>query len=99
MTENVNALVQFLHETLMYWDKKLINNDCTVDEITKAATVVVNNMDVYGSISDIAQFYGQSESNVRNVIARKMFERPKRKVLYSFSKFTAIMPNSWKKHN
>lgn len=98
MKNNVDFLVEFLHETLMYWDKRLINKECTVEEITEAASAVCNNIDAYGSISDIAEFYGQSESNVRNVIARKMFDKPKRKVLYSFNKFSAIVPNSWLKH-
>ena len=49
------------------------------------------------TIKEIADFYGQSESNVRNVVSRKSVSKPKRAVLYNFIDVTKIIPKSWRR--
>lgn len=54
-------------------------------------------MEVHGTISDLAKFYGVSESNIRATIARKLIAKPKRKLLYPFHKFAKVIPEKWRK--
>lgn len=72
------------------------NGKCTEEEMRSIYGEIIKNVDIDATIEDIAQHYGQSESNVRNVISRKMAKKPKRKVLYNFAAFLHIIPKSWK---
>ena len=66
-----------------------------MDEINSAAQTIESNMRVNGTISDFAEFFGQSENNIRAVIARKLLAKPKRILLYPFQKFLKIIPDRW----
>ena len=70
---------KLLSEILGFYKYKVDNNLCTPEEIKNAEKVLVENMEVYGSIKDFAEFYGVSEGNVRSTINRKLFSKPKRK--------------------
>ena len=86
-----------LIEILEFYIYKLKAGKCTQQEAESATKAVVSNMEIDGTISDFAKFYGVSESNVRAVIARKLFAKPKRILLYPFHKFIQIIPESWRK--
>jgi hypothetical protein len=88
---------KLLSEILGFYKYKVDNNLCTMDEMNGAIKALENNMEIHGTISDFAKFYGVSESNVRASIARKMFAKPKRVLLYPFHKFIQIIPESWRK--
>ena len=88
---------KLLSEILGFYKYKVDNNLCTPEEIKNAEKVLMENMEVYGSIKDFAEFYGVSEGNVRSTINRKLFARPKRIVLYPFQKFLKIVPERWRK--
>ena len=88
---------KLLSEILGFYKYKVDNNLCTPEEIKNAEKVLMENMEVYGSIKDFAEFYGVSEGNVRSTINRKLFAKPKRKVLYPFQKFLRIVPERWRK--
>ena len=88
---------KLLSEILGFYKYKVDNNLCTPEEIKNAEKVLMENMEVYGSIKDFAEFYGVSEGNVRSTINRKLFAKPKRKVLYPFQKFLKIVPERWRK--
>lgn len=85
-----------LLEILDYY-KYRVQNGCTMDEINSTLKMLENNMKVNGTIKNFADFYGVPESVVRTNIARKMVDKPKRKVLYPFHKFIKIVPEKW--HN
>lgn len=87
---------KILSEILGYYKYKIDNNLCTMDELNGALHALEENMEVHGTISDFAQFYGQPESNIRATIARKLLAKPKRKVLYPFHKFAKIIPDKWR---
>lgn len=91
---NANKL---LSEILDYYKYKVENNLCTMEEMNGALHALEENMEINGTISDFASFYGVSESNVRANIARKLFAKPKRVLLYPFHKFMKIIPESWRK--
>ena len=88
---------KLLSEILGFYKYKVDNNLCTPEEIKNAEKALMENMEVYGSIKDFAEFYGTSEGNVRSTINRKMFAKPVRKVLYPFQKFLKIVPERWRK--
>ena len=76
---------------------KLDRNLCTPEEIRSIERMVENNLELLGSISDIAKFYGVSEQNVRTTINRRLIAKPVRKVLYPFHLFRKIVPEKWRK--
>ena len=88
---------KLLSEILGFYKYKVDNNLCTMDEMNNAIKALENNMEVHGTISDFAKFYGVSESNVRASIARKLIAKPKRVLLYPFHKFVKIIPEKWRK--
>ncbi len=88
---------EYLIEILEYYINRLRSESCTMDEINSATEALEKNMRINGTISDFAKFYGVSESNVRAVIARKLFAKPKRILLYPFHKFIQVIPESWRK--
>lgn len=88
---------KLLSEILGFYKYKVDNNLCTMDEMNGAIKALENNMEIHGTISDFAKFYGVSESNVRASIARKLIAKPKRVLLYPFHKFVRIIPDRWRK--
>lgn len=88
---------ELLTEILEFYIYKLKSGKCTQHDAESATKAIVSNMDIDGTISDFAKFYGVSESNVRAVIARKLIAKPKRTLLYPFHKFIQIVPDSWRK--
>lgn len=88
---------KLLSEILGFYKYKVDNNLCTMDEMNGAIRALENNMEIHGTISDFAKFYGVSESNVRASIARKLIAKPKRVLLYPFHKFVRIIPDRWRK--
>lgn len=86
---------QILIDTLDYLRYQLVNDKCTPEELRSIKDAVIDNLDIDASYSDIAEFYGQKESNVRNVCSRRMIEKPKRRVYTNFAAFTKILPKSW----
>lgn len=87
----------YLAEILDYCKYKLDNNLCTMEEMNSLAKTIQENMEIQGTISDFAKFYDVPETTIRTNIFRKMFAKPKRKVLYPFNKFVQIVPEKWRK--
>lgn len=92
----MDALKHNLSEILGYIKYKLDNDLCTPEEIESVSRMVQENLELHGTIEDIAKFYGVPESKVRNTINRKMIEKPKRRVYYRFLSFMKIVPKKWR---
>lgn len=90
---------KFLIEVLDYLRNQLLNDKCTEEEMVHMVKVVSENISAEATISDIARHYGQSESNVRNIIARRYVGKPKRRVYYNFVEFAKHVPSAWRKHS
>ena len=88
---------QILSEMLAYYKYKVDNDLCTMAEIDSAQKALMENMQIYGTIDDFANFYGVSPGNVRATISRKMLAKPIRRVFYPFHKFLKIIPTKWRK--
>lgn len=96
MTPFKNVLLDIL-DFLRY---KVETDQCTAEEIRKFSDIATEQLDTLATTKEIADFYGVSESNVRNVLARRYIskeQKPKRKVYFSFSLFSKIKPQSWKR--
>jgi hypothetical protein len=75
---------------------QLENDKCTAEEIRSISDSVAENLQVDVTVKDVAEFYHQSEQNVRTVVSRNFHkEKPKRKVLYNFAWILKIIPKSW----
>lgn len=82
-------------EVLDYLKYKILNDDCTPEELRSIQDTITDNLDINCTTKDIAERYNQSPSNVRNVLTRNFMPKPKRKVYYSFSKFIKYIPKRW----
>ena len=93
----MDALKNNLSEIIGYIKYKVDNDLCTPEEIESVSRMAMENLELYGTIEDMARFYGVQESKVRNTINRKMIEKPKRRVYYRFLSFMKIVPAKWRK--
>ena len=93
----MDALKNNLSEIIGYIKYKVDNNLCTPEEIESVSRMAMENLELYGTIEDMAKFYNVPESKVRNTINRKMIDKPKRRVYYRFLSFLKIVPEKWRK--
>ena len=83
-------------EVLEFWKYKVTNNLCTPEEMESLSKMLQENMDMYGTVEDLAKFFDVSEAQIRTTINRKMIDKPKRRVYYRFMSFLKIIPKSWR---
>lgn len=89
---NLNILSEFL-DFLKY---KIDNGKLTLAEMRGLMNMFRQNVTLTGTAEEIAGYYKKSIQDVRNVVHRKMFSRPARKVHYNFEEFCKIAPEKWK---
>lgn len=97
-----NPTKKLLSEILAFLKYKVDTDQCTMEEIRKFADIAVEQLDTLATTKEIAEFYGESESNVRNILARRVIpkeHKPKRKVYFSFNLFAKLKPKSWHRAN
>lgn len=86
---------KYLLEILDFFRYKLENDNCTDADMRKAFEVLTSGEICDATIKDIADYYGQSESNVRNVVSRKAV--PKKRILvYDFRNIASLIPDKWR---
>jgi hypothetical protein len=79
---------------------KVDNDQCTPEEIRKFSDIATKELNTSATIDELSDFYGQSRSNVSNVISRRPIpkdKKPKRRIYYNFAWFSSIIPDSWKR--
>lgn len=87
-----------LSEILAYYKYKVDKNLCTPEEMASAEKALLENMTVYGTVDDFAQFFGKSKDAVNGIIKRNVLEKPRRNVvLHSFQAFLRKAPASWRR--
>lgn len=90
----------FVLDVLDFIRGEVENDRCTPEQLQKFADFGKREMGVKGTLDDIAEFYGQSRSNVSNVISRRPIpkdKKPQRRILYDFGWFASIVPESWRR--
>ena len=93
--EDSEVVKKNLKELFQFGIYKLENNLCTPEEIRSVERMIESNLELDGTITDIATFFDKPEVNVRVVINQKLIAKPKRKVLYPFIKFLKVVPKKW----
>ena len=99
-----NGMSQILHEELdarktavCITVPKTIKWEDYMAEINDASKALEANLDVYGTIGDIADYFGKSKDAVNGIIKRNVAEKPKRNiVLYRFKAFLKRAPTNWR---
>lgn len=86
--------------TLLFWVKKLRRGDCTIEQKRAVFDALQTVGESYATVDELADFYGKSKDAVNGVIKRRYIGKPKRNIVtYSFSKFSKIIPDSWRRKN
>ena len=90
-----------LLEFLKFAEYQVENDRCSLEQMKSLCEVIMRDIKVMATIDDIAGFYGQSSSNVRNVLARRIIPKgdKERRVMYNFTRFVKMMPEKWLKCN
>ena len=87
---------KYIDDLLGFYKQKLDAGECMPEELRSVADTATSNIECWATIEDIARFYNKTPNNVRVLINRKLLSKPRRKVLYSFTDFAKIVPDSWK---
>lgn len=69
----------------------------TLSEMEGVVRMLTENITLIGTAEEIAGFYHRTPQDVRNVVSRKMFSKPKRRVHYDVAEFMKAAPSKWKK--
>lgn len=96
MPDNQKLVKRILSDFLGFLRYKVDNDKLTLEEEQAFVKLIEDNLPISGTSDDFAKYYRQSPVNVRSVINRKMMERPRRMVMFSFLKFSRIIPDKWR---
>lgn len=88
---------KYLLEILDFFKYKLENDKCTSEDMAEAFNIISSGVVCEATVKDIADFYGQSESNVRNVVFRKSTPRSRRVTMYNFIHLSRFVPDRWRR--
>lgn len=86
---------ELIRQTLDFLKYKLDNDLCTMEELDSISKMLQNNLKVTGTVEDFAKYCDKPEQYVRNVINRKVPDKPKRRVFYRFFPFIKNIPDKW----
>ena len=96
MPDNQTLVKRILSDFLGYLRYKVDNDKLTLEEEQAFVKLIEDNLPISGTSDDFARYYKQSPVNVRSVINRKMVDKPRRMVMFSFLKFSKIIPDKWR---
>lgn len=83
---------ELINLTLEFYRYKINNDLCTMEEIQSVADMLQRNLNVIGTAEDFAKFCDIPENHVRQIISRKVIDKPKRRVYYKFFSFIKNIP-------
>ena len=86
---------EIVSEFLGFLKYKVDTDAMCMEDVKALARAIMGGLSVRGTVEDFAGFYGKTTDNVRHILARKVAEKPRRKVTYTFSKFSLAVPASW----
>ena len=91
MQNEVNELASILEFTV----SRAKSGQMSLEEVNSWLEMLLERSVLWASVQELADFYHQSEHNVRCLINRRYVGKPKRRVYYSFNQFSKIVPKSW----
>ena len=92
-----NPIKRTLLEIIDFVRYQVENDKCTMEELRSVCNTLENNLEIDCTTHDLVERYGQSYSNVRNVLSRNWLPKPKYRHLYNFAKLSKYLPKSWKR--
>jgi hypothetical protein len=90
-----DILREALDAALTSFQKRLRGGALTADDLNTIIRIIASAGGVSVTVSDLADLYGQSETNVRSVIKRRITSHPKRRVYYNLLDFISVAPRKW----
>ena len=84
-----------VNEVLDYLKYKVNSNTCTPEEIRNISNILTQELGTIGTVEEMAEFFGVSESTLRAMISRKVQGKPKRRVYYKFMSVLKNVPDKW----
>lgn len=88
-----------LADVLGFLEYKVRKGTINFSDVESLKGFVVGGCGVKATVKELAEYYGQSEDNVRHVIHRSLMSPPQRKVYYDFAEFSKVVPKKWQKKN
>jgi len=95
MQDELTILRDALDDVLEMLQQKIRRGRLTLSDFRSIFNALAEGGGISATISDLAEFYGTSEVNVRSVIKRRAVGEPQRRVYYDFLKFNRQAPSSW----
>lgn len=95
-TPTNNPFKRALLDILDFLKYKVDTNGCTPKEMQAAFRILSEQTITQATTKDIAEFYGQSNSNVRNIISRWGIKGESKRY-YNFAELQEYVPKSWRK--
>lgn len=89
------SVKEIVSEFLGFLKYKVDNDAMTLEDVKALAQAIMGGLPVRGTVKDFAGFYGKPEDSIRHVIHRRVFEKPKRRVEYTFRNIDKEVPTSW----
>lgn len=86
---------ELLLELIDFVRYKVENDKITISGLNTFYRFLCRSIRLQATIKDISDFFGQSESNVRNVTTRHVCSKPDRFVYYDFVEVLNVVPRSW----
>lgn len=92
----MNPFKHILLDIIDFVRFKVDTNACTPEEMQSVFKLLSEQTITKATTKDIADFYGQSPSNVRNIVSRWGIKGESRRY-YDFAKLQEYVPKSWRK--
>ncbi len=92
-----NAIRDALADFFGILEQKARTGQMTDEDVTVIAKAIREGGGIHATVKDLADYYGQSETNVRHVINRNIMPAPQRRVYHDFASFRKRVPGSWTK--
>lgn len=73
--------------TLDFYKYKVNSDSCTMEELKQVSEWLQKGVNTIGTVEDFSKFLDIPESHVRNIISRRVLDKPKRRVYYRFIPF------------
>lgn len=97
MSKETSFAKEIILDFLDYIRYKIENDRLTMSEAESISKTIQNGLKLNGTVDDLCRFYGQTRTNVKAVIGRKMLGKPERRVYYPFNSFQKVVPSTWEK--
>ena len=81
-----------LADVLGFLGYKIRKGSINFDDVESLKGFIARGCGVKATVKELAEYYGQSEDNVRHVIHRNLMSPPQRKVYFDFAEFSRGSP-------